>query len=46
MAIADLVPLYLTIVMIALIVIALAGPGDKNKDADFEANETKDEKSE
>ena len=45
MAIADLVPLYLSIVMIVLIVIALAGPGDKNKTADFEANET-DEKSE
>ena len=46
MDIADLVPLYLTIVMIVLIVIALAGPGGKDNALDFEANEEKNEKSE
>ncbi|MGL5515056.1 MAG: hypothetical protein ACRDBM_17730 [Sporomusa sp.] len=39
MEIADLVPLYLTIVMIVLIVIAVAGPGDKNATNDYKANE-------
>lgn len=34
MAIADLVPLYLTIVMIVLIFLALAGPGDKKNTSD------------